>query len=94
MAAELFKKRLEKILFLTENIKDCLHSDEKEDITGALDRLTGLLQKIDTARKKTMDLLMEKATLEEVRAWSNSSKEKLRPIKELRRELKAKLDSL
>ena len=38
MAAELFKKRLEKILFLTENIKDCLHTDEKEDITGALDR--------------------------------------------------------
>ena len=94
MAAELFKKRLEKILFLTENIKDCLHSDEKEDITGALDRLTRLLQKIDAAREETMDLLMEKATLEEVRAWSNSSKEKLKPIKELRRELKAKLDSL
>ena len=37
---------------------------------------------------------METAALEEVRAWLNSSKEKLRPIKELRRELKAKLDSL
>ena len=31
---------------------------------------------------------MEKATLEEVRAWSKSSKEKLTPIRELRRELK------
>ena len=36
---------------------------------------------------------MEKAPLEEVRAWSKSSKEKLTPIKELRRGLKAKLDS-
>ena len=94
MAAELFKKRLEKILFLTENIKDCLHSDEKEDITGALDQLTGLIQRIDAAREKTMDLLMEKATLQEVRAWLNSSKEKLTPMKEIRKELKAKLDSL
>ena len=34
--------------------------DEKEDVTGALDRLTGLLQKIDAAREETMDLLMEK----------------------------------
>ena len=94
MAAELFEKKLGKVLFLIEDIKDCLHSDEKEDITGALDRLTGLLQKIDAAREETMDLLMEKATLEEVRAWSSSSKEKLMPMKELRRELKAKLDSL
>ena len=37
---------------------------------------------------------MEKATLEEVRAWAKSSKEKLTPIKELRSDLKAKLDSL
>ena len=41
-----------------------------------------------------MDLLMEKARLEEVRAWSKSRKEKFAPIKELRRELKTKLDSL
>ena len=94
MTAELFKKKLEKILFLAEDIKDCLHSDEKENITGALDRLTGLLQKIDAAREETMDLLMENATLEEVQTWSNSSKEKLTPMKELRRKLKAKLDSL
>ena len=94
MAAELLDKKLENILFLTEDIKDCLHSDEKEDITGALDQLTGLIQRIDAAREKTMDLLMEKATLQEVRAWLNSSKEKLTPMKEIRRELKAKLDSL
>ena len=37
---------------------------------------------------------MEKATLEEVRAWSKSSKEKRMSIKELIRELKATLDSL
>ena len=90
MAAELFAKKLENILFLTEDIKDCLHSDEKEDITGALDRFTRLLQRIDAEREKTMDLLKEKATLEKLRAWSKSSKEK--PIKELRRKLK--LDSL
>ena len=41
-----------------------------------------------------MDLLMEKARLEEVTAWSKSRKEKFTPIKELRRELKTKLDSL
>ena len=92
MAAELFEKKLENILFLTEDIKDCLHSDEKEDITGALDRLTRLLQRIDAEREKSMDLLKEKATLEKLRAWSKSSKEKLTPIKELRRKLK--LDSL
>ena len=40
-----------------------------------------------------MDLFMTKAILEEVRAWSKSSKEKLTPITVLRRELKAKLDS-
>ena len=66
----LFQKKLENTLFLTEDMKDCLHSDEKEDITGALDRLTGLLLRIDVVRVETMDLLMEKATLEEVRAWS------------------------
>ena len=37
---------------------------------------------------------MEKATLEEVRAWSKSRKEKRMSIKELIRELKATLDSL
>ena len=37
LTTELFDKKLENTLFLTENIKDCLHSDEKEDITGALD---------------------------------------------------------
>ena len=94
MAAELFQKKLENTLFLTEGIKDCLHSNEKEDITGALDRLTGLLQKIDAVREETMGLLMEKAILEDVRAWSKSSKEKLTPIKELRRGLKTKLDDL
>ena len=57
MDAELFEKRLENTLFLTEDMKDHLHSDEKEDITGALDRLTGLPQRIDAAREKTMDLL-------------------------------------
>ena len=40
MATELFEKKLENTLSLTEGIKDCLHSDEEEDITGALDRLT------------------------------------------------------
>ena len=94
MAAELFEKKLENTLFLTEDIKYCLHSDEKKDITGALDRLTRLLQRIGAEREKTMDLLKEKATLEKLRAWSKSSKEKLTPIKELRRKLKAKLDSL
>ena len=94
MAGELLKKKQENILFLTEDIKDCLHSDEKEDITGALDQLTGLLQRIGAAREKTMDLLMEKATLQKVRAWLNSSKEKLTPMKKLRRELKAELNSL
>ena len=68
--------------------------DEKEDITGVLYRLTSMLQRIDAAREKIMDLLMEKATLEEVRTWSKSSKEKITYIKELRRQLKAKLDSL
>ena len=94
MAAELFEKKLENTLFLTEDIKYCLHSDEKKDITGVLDRLTRLLQRIGAEREKTMDLLKEKATLEKLRAWSKSSKEKLTPIKELRRKLKAKLDSL
>ena len=56
MAAELLEKKQANILFLTEDIKNCLHSDEKEDITGALDQLTGLLQRIDAAREKTMDL--------------------------------------
>ena len=37
---------------------------------------------------------MEKAKLEEVTVWSKSSKEKPTRIKKLRRELKAKLDSL
>ena len=37
---------------------------------------------------------MEKAKLEEVTVWSKSSKEKPTPIKELRRELNSKLDSL
>ena len=83
MAAELLEKKQENILFLTKDIKNCLHSDEKEDITGALDQLTGLLQRIDAAREKTMDLLMEKATLQEVRAWLNSSKEKLTLIRSL-----------
>ena len=41
-----------------------------------------------------MGILIEKATLEEVRAWPNSGIEKLTPTKELRKELKAKLDSL
>ena len=41
-----------------------------------------------------MDLLMEKAKLEEVTVWSKSSKEKPTRIKKLRRELKAKLDGL
>ena len=89
MDAELFEKKQENILFLTENIKDCLHSDEKENITGVLDRLTGLLQRIDAAREETMDAMVN-ARLEEVRAWSKSSQEKLTPINELRRELKAK----
>ena len=74
MATELFEKKVENTLFLTEDIKDCLHSDEKGDKTGALDRLTRLLQRIDAVREETMDLLMEKATLEEIRAWSKSSK--------------------
>ena len=56
MVVELFEKKLENILFLTEDMKDCLYSDEKEDLTGALDQLTGLLQRIDAAREKTMDL--------------------------------------
>ena len=94
MATELFEKKLENALFLTEDIMDCLHSDEKEHITGTLDRLTGLLQRNDAVLEETMDLLMEKATLEEVRAWSKSSKEKLTPIKELRRGLKANLHRL
>ena len=81
MAAELFKKGLENILFLKKDPKNCLHSDEKEGITGALDQLTGLLQRIDAVREKTMDLLMENATLEKVKTWSNSSKEELMPIK-------------
>ena len=37
MATELFEKKLENTLFLTKDIKDCLHSDKKEDITEALD---------------------------------------------------------
>ena len=90
MDAELFEKKQENILFLTENIKDCLHSDENENITGVLDRLTGLLQRIDAAREETMDLLMENARLEEVRAWSKSSQEKLTPTNELRRELEGR----
>ena len=80
---------LENTLFLTENIKDCLHSDKKGDIILALDRLTGLLPRIDAVLEETMDILMEKAASEQVRAWSKSSKEKLTPIMELRRELKA-----
>ena len=94
MSTELFEKKLESTLFLTEGIKDCLHSDKKEDFTRALHQLTGLIQRNDVVCEENMDLLMMKATLEEVRAWSKSSKEKLTSIKELRRELKAKLDSL
>ena len=94
MATELFEKKLENTLSLAEDIKDCLHSNEKEDVTGSLDRLTGLLQRIDVVREETMDLLRDKPTLEEVRAWSKSSKEKFTPKKKLSRELKAKLDSL
>ena len=45
MATGLFVKKLENTLFLTEDIKDCLHWDKKEDITAALDRLTQLLQR-------------------------------------------------
>lgn len=48
---------------------------EKENVTGALDRLTGPLQRIDAVREETMDLLTEKAMLEKVRAWSKSRKD-------------------
>ena len=60
---------------LNENIKDSLHLREKENVTGALDRLTGPLQRIDAVREETMDLLTEKAMLEKVRAWSKSRKD-------------------
>ena len=91
MATELFEKKLEIHCFKQKTIR-IVYIRTKKKTTGALPRLTGLLQRIDAVREETMDLLMEKATLEEVRAWSKSSKEKLTPIKELRRGLKAKLD--
>ena len=47
MAIELFDKNLENMLFWTEDIQDCLSSDEKEDIAGALVQLTGTVQRID-----------------------------------------------
>ena len=80
MTTELIEKKLENALFLTEDIKNCLHSDKKEDITGASDGLTGLVQRINVLSEETMNLLMEKATLEKIRAWSKLSKEKLMPI--------------
>ena len=75
MATELFQVILENTLSLNENIKDSLHLREKENVTGALDRLTGPLQRIDAVREETMDLLTEKAMLEKVRAWSKSRKD-------------------
>ena len=89
-----FRAETRKYSIFNRIVKDCLHSDEKEDVAGALDRLTRVLQRIDVVLEEIMDLLMAKATLEEVRAWSKSSKEELTSIKVLRRELKAKLDSL
>ena len=55
MATELIEKKLENALFLTEDIKNCLHSEEKEDITGALDGLTGLIQRINVLSEETMN---------------------------------------
>ena len=75
MATELFQVILENTLSLNEGVKDSLHLREKENITGALDRLTGPLQRIDEVREETMDLLMERAILEKARAWSKSRKD-------------------
>ena len=52
MATELFEKKLENTLFLTEDIKDCLHLDKKEDMTWRLDQLPRLLQRTDAVHEE------------------------------------------
>ena len=50
-----------------EGMRDCLPSDEKEEIANGFDRCNNLIKRLETARKETMDeLLKNSASLKNV----------------------------
>ena len=94
MDTEAYEKKLKKVLFITNDIRDCLYSDEKEEIINGLERINDQIKRLDIAREETMDLLLETETLEVVSTWSKSIKEKMEPMKALRKEIKQKIEDL
>lgn len=88
-----FEKRLERALFITEDIRDCLHCEDKEEIRDGLERLNEWLKRINTLRDATMEQLLESSeTLDAVQTWGRSSKEKIEPLKTLRNQLNERLE--
>ena len=55
MDTEIFQKKLKESLFVMEDKRNCLHSDEQEEIANGLDRLNNLIKRSETAREEAMD---------------------------------------
>ena len=55
MDTENFQEKLKESLFVMEGKRNCLHTDEQEEIADGLDRLNNLIKRSETAREEAMD---------------------------------------
>ncbi|XP_022789302.1 uncharacterized protein LOC111329007 [Stylophora pistillata] len=76
-------------------IKEKLGTGAKEDLQLAYDKICEVSKTMETAANEVKDATLEdEKTFEQVRAWSEASKDDLIPIRELRSSLKQELVEL
>ena len=93
MASERYKKELRKAKYYVEEIVETLGSKEKDDLALAYERICEIYKTMESAANDIKDEMLDSdKSVEEVRQWSQNCKQELKGMRDLRNELKRKLN--
>ena len=92
-AMEKYKQELKTGKFMLEDCEEVFEFGDKEDIELAYEKICRILKQLDKSKDDvTENMLGREDTIDIVRQWNQVQKEEIRPIREMRKRLKEKLD--
>ena len=92
---EKFRKQLEIAKIKLEEIVELSNSEDAEDVSVAYEQIGELVKRLEKAKDATTDCLMEEdKDLEYIKQWTTDHKEDLRPFRETRHQIKAKMEEI
>ena len=90
---EQYEREIKTAKFMLEDCEEAFVLEDREDIELAYEKICQIVKRLDKSKDDVIEkMLGEEDMIGEVRQWNQTQKEEIRPIREMRKRLKEKLD--